>query len=64
VSFPHLSRETFFGLPAFIADSLPDAFGNALIDRWMAAQGIRRESITPLDRLAYLGSRGMGALEF
>jgi serine/threonine-protein kinase HipA len=64
VSFPQLAKETFFGLPAFIADSLPDAFGNALIDRWMAIQGIRKEEITPLDRLAYLGKRGMGALEF
>jgi serine/threonine-protein kinase HipA len=64
VSFPQLPRETFFGLPAFIADSLPDAFGNALIDRWMAVQGVRKEEITPLDRLAYLGKRGMGALEF
>ncbi|MDR1185062.1 MAG: type II toxin-antitoxin system HipA family toxin [Coriobacteriales bacterium] len=64
VSFPHLPVETFFGLPAFIADSLPDAFGNALIDRWMAVQGVRKEEITPLDRLAYLGKRGMGALEF
>jgi serine/threonine-protein kinase HipA len=64
VSFPQLPRETFFGLPAFVADSLPDAFGNALINRWMAIQGIHADEITPLDRLAYLGKRGMGALEF
>ncbi|MDR2035144.1 MAG: HipA N-terminal domain-containing protein, partial [Coriobacteriales bacterium] len=64
VVFPALSRETYFGLPAFIADSLPDAFGNMLIDSWMASQGISRQQITPLDRLAYLGKRGMGALEF
>jgi serine/threonine-protein kinase HipA len=47
-----------------IADSLPDAFGNSLIDAWMATQGISPSQITPLDRLAYLGKRGMGALEF
>lgn len=64
VVFPNLSRETYYGLPAFIADSLPDAFGNMLIESWMAAKGIARERITPLDRLAYLGKRGMGALEF
>ncbi|MDR2957520.1 MAG: type II toxin-antitoxin system HipA family toxin [Coriobacteriales bacterium] len=64
VVFPNLSRETYFGLPAFIADSLPDAFGNMLIDSWMASQGISRNQITSLDRLAYLGTRAMGALEF
>ncbi|MDR0350546.1 MAG: type II toxin-antitoxin system HipA family toxin [Coriobacteriales bacterium] len=62
--FPRLPDETFFRLPACFADCLPDAFGNALIDSWMASQGIRREQITPLDRLAYLGKRAMGALEF
>jgi serine/threonine-protein kinase HipA len=62
--FPNLPPETFFRLPACIADSLPDAFGNALIDAWMTAQGVHREQITPLDRLAYLGNRAMGALEF
>ena len=62
--FPNLSRDTYYGLPAFIADSLPDAFGNMLIDSWMAAKGITKQQITPLDRLAYLGKRGMGALEF
>jgi len=62
--FPNLSRETYYGLPAFIADSLPDSFGNLLIDRWMAAQGVSRQQITPLDRLAYMGSRALGALEF
>jgi serine/threonine-protein kinase HipA len=62
--FPNLPSETFFRLPACIADSLPDAFGNALIDAWMAARGVHREQITPLDRLAYLGNRAMGALEF
>ena len=64
VVFPNLSRETFFGLPAFIADSLPDSFGNLLIDSWMAASGISRQQVTPLDRLAYMGKRALGALEF
>jgi serine/threonine-protein kinase HipA len=47
-----------------LADSLPDRFGNALVDAWMAEQGVMAESITPLDRLAYAADRAMGALEF
>jgi len=62
--FPNLRRPTFLGLPAMLADALPDDFGNALIDAWMARQGIEKNSITILDRLAYMGKRGMGALEF
>ncbi|WP_300767967.1 type II toxin-antitoxin system HipA family toxin [uncultured Bifidobacterium sp.] len=62
--FPSLPRETFHGLPPMLADSLPDSFGNTLIEAWMAEQGIDRSAITTLDRLVYLGSRGMGALEF
>jgi serine/threonine-protein kinase HipA len=62
--FPNLPEATFHGLPAMVADALPDDFGNALIDAWMAERGISREEITPLDRLAYMGKRGMGALEF
>ena len=62
-TFPNLST-TWQGLPPMIADSLPDAFGNSLIDAWMATQGISTDQITPLDRLAYLGARGMGALEY
>jgi serine/threonine-protein kinase HipA len=62
--FPALPRATFLGLPATIADALPDAFGNALVDAYLARHGIAREAITPLDRLAYQGRRGMGALEF
>ncbi len=62
--FPELQRSTFFGLPALLADSLPDAFGNALVDAWMAQQGITRDRITPLDRLAYAADRAMGVLEF
>lgn len=64
VVFPQLSANTFHRLPAFVADALPDRFGNSLIDAWMAERGISRENITPLDRLAYMGKRAMGALEF
>jgi serine/threonine-protein kinase HipA len=63
-AFQNLPSETYHGLPAIFADALPDAFGNALIDAWMATKGISKESITILDRLAYMGKRGMGALEF
>lgn len=62
--FPGLPEITFYRLPGMLADALPDAFGNALIDAWMAKQGIAKNEITPLDRLAYMGKRGMGALEF
>jgi serine/threonine-protein kinase HipA len=62
--FPGLAQATFHRLPALLADSLPDDFGNALIDAWLAAQGVRRADVSPLDRLAYLASRAMGALEF
>jgi serine/threonine-protein kinase HipA len=62
--FPSLPEATFHRLPALLADSLPDDFGNALIDAWLAAQGVRRADVSPLDRLAYLASRAMGALEF
>ena len=63
-SFPELNPDTWHGLPGLLADSLPDRFGNALIDRYMAEKGIRAEDITVLDRLSYMGKRGMGALEF
>ena len=62
--FSDLPRATFKRLPALLADALPDDFGNALIDAWMASKGIAKEAITPLDRLAYMGKRAMGALEF
>ncbi len=62
--FPALARETFSGLPGLLADSLPDKFGNALIDAWLARAGRRPESFNPVERLCYLGQRGMGALEF
>ncbi len=63
-TFPELARATFQGLPGMLADALPDRFGNALIDAWMARKGIRKEQVTALDRLAYMGRRGAGALEF
>lgn len=63
-SFPGLARETFHGLPGLLADSLPDRFGNALIDTWLASQGRSAESFNAVERLCYIGSRGMGALEF
>jgi serine/threonine-protein kinase HipA len=62
--FPELPRETFYGLPAMVADALPDRFGNALVNAWMAEQGVDPASITPLDRLAYASDRAMGALTF
>lgn len=62
--FSGLAAETFHGLPPLLADSLPDRFGNALIDAWMARQGVDPAAITALDRLGYLGRRGLGALEF
>lgn len=62
--FRGLRPETFFTLPPTIADSLPDRFGNALIDAWMGRQGITTSEVTPLDRLAYVDGRAMGALEF
>jgi serine/threonine-protein kinase HipA len=62
--FPGLPRITFRGLPGLLADSLPDRFGNALIDAWLASQGRLPESFNPVERLCYIGARGMGALEF
>jgi serine/threonine-protein kinase HipA len=63
-TFPELSRKTFYGLPGLLADSLPDKFGNALIDTWLASQGRTPESFNAVERLCYTGRRGMGALEF
>ncbi len=62
--FPALARNTFRGLPGLLADSLPDRYGNALIDAWLAEQGRMAASFHPVERLCYVGSRGMGALEF
>ena len=63
-SFPALSRESFHGLPGLLSDSLPDRFGNAVIDAWLSAAGRAPESFTAVERLCYTGSRGMGALEY
>ena len=62
--FPLLPEATFKRLPAMLADALPDDFGNALIDAYLAQAGVPKTAITPLDRLAYMGTRSMGALEF
>ena len=63
-SFPELDFNTFKGLPGLIADSLPDDFGNAVLNAWVAGQGRSPSDITPLQRLQYTGKRGMGALEY
>ncbi|MES9830418.1 MAG: HipA domain-containing protein [Candidatus Thiodiazotropha sp.] len=63
-SFPQLPRETFHGLPGLLADSLPDRFGNLLIDAWLASQGRPSHSFNAVERLCYTGRRGMGALEY
>ncbi len=62
--FLSLPEASFHRLPGMLADALPDDFGNALIDAWMAGRGIAKSEVTPLDRLAYMGKRGVGALEF
>jgi serine/threonine-protein kinase HipA len=56
-SFPENNNETFKGLPCLIADSLPDDFGNAVMNAWIAAQGKSTTDITPLQRLQYTGKR-------
>jgi len=63
-TFPELSRNTFYGLPGLLADSLPDKFGHVLIDAWLATQGRQPDSFNVIERLCYTGERGMGALEF
>jgi serine/threonine-protein kinase HipA len=63
-SFPELAPETFDGLPGLLADSLPDRYGNALIAAWLASQGKTPDSFNAIERLCYVGTRGMGALEF
>lgn len=63
-SFPSLSRDTFKGLPGLLADSLPDKFGNLLINQWLTQQGRSPASFNPVERLCYLGTRAMGGLEF
>ena len=62
-SFQTLSQKTFQGLPGLIADSLPDDYGNSVIDEWFSKKSIQGRA-TPIDRLMYIGKRGMGALEY
>lgn len=63
-SFPGLPSETFKRLPGLLADVLPDKFGTALIDNWLLKEGIQKDDFSPVDRLCFIGKRGMGALEF
>jgi len=69
-SFPELRKrvgeteDTFNGLPGLLADALPDRYGNRLINMWLAQQGRTENSMNPVERLLYMGSRAMGALEF
>lgn len=62
--FNHLYFPTFYGLPGLIADSIPDKFGNNILDAWLNSQGKSLKDLTTLERLAYIGNRGIGALEF
>ncbi len=62
--FPALNKDTYLGLPGMLADALPDKFGNSVIDAWLARSGRTSASFSPVERLCYTGSRGMGALEF
>ena len=69
-SFPELRKgknleyDTFKGLPGLLADSLPDKYGNQLINLWLAQQGRPQDSMNPVEMLCFIGTRGMGALEF
>ena len=69
-SFPELRRTkdeqiaTFDGLPGLLADALPDKYGNQLIDIWLANNGRPPNSMNPVEKLCFIGNRGMGALEF
>jgi serine/threonine-protein kinase HipA len=64
-SFPELRRNTTFkGLPGLLADSLPDRYGNELINGWLARHGRAENSLNPVELLCFIGNRGMGALEF
>jgi serine/threonine-protein kinase HipA len=63
-SFPDLPKASFHGLPGLLADALPDKFGNAVIDAWLASQGRLPQDIDVVERLCYTGTRGTGALEF
>ena len=62
--FPGLARLTFSGLPGMLADALPDNWGNRIVDAYLQSKGIPKASVNVLDRLSYVGRRGLGALEF
>ncbi|MDA3907013.1 MAG: type II toxin-antitoxin system HipA family toxin [Bacteroidales bacterium] len=70
ITFPELRKnknaefDTFKGLPGLLADVLPDRYGNQLINMWLAQQGRPQDSMNPVEMLCFIGSRGMGALEF
>jgi serine/threonine-protein kinase HipA len=63
-AFPGLDYDAYKGLPGMIADSLPDDFGNAVLNAWVSRRGESPDRLSPLQRLQYTGSRGMGALEY
>jgi len=63
-SFPALDPDAFHGLPGLLADSLPDRWGTEVLNQWLASQGRPLGSYSPVERLMYVGVRGMGALEF
>lgn len=69
-NFPELRSKiteienTFYGLPGLLADSLPDHYGNRLINTWLVQQGRAENSMNPIEKLCFIGQRGMGALEF
>jgi serine/threonine-protein kinase HipA len=62
--FPGLPEDAFGGLPGLLADSLPDRWGTALVNAWLASQGRDESSFDVVERLCYVGTRGAGALEF
>ncbi len=62
--FPGLPQDAFNGLPGLLADSLPDRWGTALVNAWLASQGREQSSFDVVQRLCYVGTRGVGALEF
>lgn len=63
-AFPALAKDSFHGLPGLLADSLPDDFGNALINAWLAREGRSDRPLDPVERVCYTGTRGMGAIEY
>ncbi|PCJ15632.1 MAG: toxin HipA, partial [Gammaproteobacteria bacterium] len=63
-NFPALNKNTYKGLPGLLADALPDKFGNLLINQWLQQQGRDPKGFSPVERLCYIGTRGMGGLEF